>query len=125
MSNFLLVFLGGGLGATARYATSLWSARVLGTGFPWGTLVVNLVGCFLIGVLFAAAEKTDLFSHSVRLFLGVGFLGGFTTFSSFGLDTIEAARSGDYAVMALNMLANNIGGILLCGLGILTMRLYR
>ena len=116
MERVLLVFVGGGLGATSRYVATMAAARLWGTSFPWGTLSVNLAGCFLIGALFALGEKTEWVGPSARLFLMTGFLGGLTTFSAFGLETANAAGSGLGMALA-NVAANNVGGLLLVAAG--------
>ena len=99
------VALGGALGSMARYAVSLGTARWLGVGFPWGTLFVNVAGSFAIGLLAAlvAADGRPLLGADARAFLLVGVLGGFTTFSSFSLETLELARSGAHGAAALNV----------------------
>ena len=116
MDRFVLVFFGGGLGALSRYLTTLVAMRLFGTGFPWGTLAVNWAGCFFIGVLFALGEKAEWLGPSTRLFWMTGFLGGLTTFSSFGLETVNAVGLGWGSALS-NVVANNIGGLLLVALG--------
>ncbi|GAB4353436.1 MAG: fluoride efflux transporter CrcB [Oricola sp.] len=86
MSHILLVALGGGLGASARYLTNLAAMRLAGPNFPWGTLTVNIVGSFLMGVLIETLARRMETSVELRSFLATGFLGGFTTFSAFSLD---------------------------------------
>jgi CrcB protein len=82
----LWVALGGGIGAAARYGVNVWSGRVLGTEFPWHTLIVNVLGCFIMGLLTGLmAQKLNL-SPEARAFLTTGILGGFTTFSAFSVD---------------------------------------
>src|SRR5699024_418965 len=94
--SFILVALGGGLGSVARYGiSSIWLARAGDWRFPAGTFVVNVVGCLVIGVLGALAVKQHVFSPEVRLFLFTGLMGGFTTFSSFGLETFCLLRRGE------------------------------
>ncbi len=80
------VALGGALGASGRYFAGVWAARLLGHGFPYGTLIVNVVGCFLMGVVIEAAALRFSLSQEMRAFLTTGVLGGFTTFSAFALD---------------------------------------
>ena len=116
MNKLLLVFIGGGIGAATRYGTTLLAGRLFGAGFPWGTLIVNLGGCFLIGVVLALAEKTNLVEPSTRLFFVTGFLGGLTTFSSFALETVVAYRSSTFAALA-NIAANNVAGLGLVAFG--------
>jgi len=95
IKNILLVGLGGGLGSMARYLCQRWFAENYFSSFPWGTFVVNLIGCFLIGIVYAVAEKTSLLSPQTRLFLITGICGGFTTFSAFAFENMQLLRSGD------------------------------
>lgn len=125
MYKFWLVFVGGGLGAVSRYGVTVLAVRLFGAGFPWGTLAVNVVGCFLIGLLFELAERTALISPAARLLLMTGFLGGLTTFSAFGLESWNALRQGESSMMAVNVLANNVIGLLAVGLGTLVVRMLK
>jgi CrcB protein len=106
--KLVLVMLGGSLGA----------ARIAGPQFPWGTLTVNWVGCFFIGLIFALAERVRLLSPEMRLFLITGYLGALTTFSSFALETVNAGRAGLTLLPLTNILVNNLGGLALtfCGM---------
>ena len=103
--TYVWVALGGALGSVARYACSAAAARWLGAGFPWGTLLVNATGSFAIGLLAAlvAADGRPLLGSDARAFVLVGVLGGFTTFSSFSLETLALARSGAAGAAALNV----------------------
>jgi CrcB protein len=93
--NFLLIGLGGGIGAICRYLMVIGCQRLAnGWYFPIGTLVVNISGCFLIGLLAGLSEYRGLFGSDARLFLLVGLLGGYTTFSSFGYETFQLLRDG-------------------------------
>lgn len=116
--KWLLVVVGGGLGAASRYGVGLLTARLWGTSFPWGTLAVNLAGCFVIGLLFALADRSRLLTPDVRLLLITGYLGALTTFSSFSLETVNAGRAGLMMQSLANILINNIGGIFLTYLGL-------
>jgi len=116
--KWLLVMLGGSLGAASRYGVGLVTARLWGTGFPYGTLVVNMAGCFIIGLLFALADRSRLLTPDVRLLLITGYLGALTTFSSFSVETVNAARAGLTLQSLTNILINNIGGLTLTYLGL-------
>ena len=94
--NLLLIFLGGGIGATARYGLQGAIYKMTGAGFPYGTLVVNVVGSFLIGLLMTSFEERFMINPSLRVFLTIGILGGFTTFSSFSYETMALLRDGSY-----------------------------
>ncbi len=105
MTAFLLVFLGAGLGGAARHAVNLGCGRWCGTQFPWGTLTVNVVGSFAMGLLagWLAFKAGESWSQHARLFLATGVLGGFTTFSAFSLDALllwergQALAAASYA----------------------------
>ena len=115
MMAWLMVALGGGLGACARYALSgLLLPYTVQEKFPWPTFSVNVLGCLLAGALFAIAEKHHIFSPNLRLFLFTGILGGFTTFSAFGLETFHLLRRGDYIIAG-----SYVTFSILCGLGAL------
>lgn len=96
MQGTLLVFLGAGIGGVLRYGVSLASGRVFGVAFPWGTLTVNVVGSFLMGLLagWLALKADASWREPARLFLATGVLGGFTTFSAFSLDAVLLAERG-------------------------------
>ncbi|MCL2340419.1 MAG: fluoride efflux transporter CrcB [Proteobacteria bacterium] len=118
IDKWLIVMAGGSLGAASRYGVGLLTARLWGTSFPYGTLVVNLAGCFVIGLLFALADRSRLLTPDVRLFLITGYLGALTTFSSFSLETIVAGRTGLVQQAVTNILVNNLGCLALTYLGI-------
>lgn len=116
MRDVLFVAAGGSLGAALRYGVGLAAARLLGKGFPWGTLAVNVVGCFLMGLVMELL--LDLESHSeitpaIKLQtalwkqgVAIGFLGGLTTFSSFGADTLRDFQGGQPMLALANIAAN-------------------
>ncbi len=106
LMNIFLVFAGGGLGAVARYLLQGAVYRFTGTGFPYGTIVVNVLGCFTIGLLMSSMEERFLASPSLRIFLTIGILGGFTTFSSFSYETMALIREGDFLSGGLNIMAS-------------------
>ena len=115
--KILLVLLGGGIGTLCRYGVSNVAARLYGDAFGWGTLCVNLVGCFLIGLAFAMGVERNVLSPSLRLFLVTGFLGALTTFSTFAMESVSFARDGLAMTTVLNLLANNVGGLVLVVVG--------
>lgn len=102
MHNILLVGLGGFLGAIARYKLGgLVLHMTVQQRFPFGTFTVNVLGCLVVGLLAGAAERYEMFGPDARLFLFTGLLGGFTTFSAFGLEAMHLIRRGDLATAAL------------------------
>jgi fluoride exporter len=116
--KWVLLFVGGGLGSALRFGLSLAVDARLGPRFPfpWGTLAVNLSGCFAIGVLATLAD-TRVISPSARLFLVTGLLGGFTTFSAFGMETFQLLQDGRAAAAAANAAASVTAGVLAVAAG--------
>ena len=114
MLKFVMLALGGALGTLARYGLNgVISARV--ATFPLGTMIVNITGCFAIGVLAAVSDASfgrAWLKSEWRDFLMVGFCGGYTTFSSFGLQTLNLARDGEWLYVALNVVGSNTLGLL-------------
>jgi CrcB protein len=119
--RILIVAAGGGLGAGARYLMQGFVQERSGSFFPWGTLAVNLFGCFLIGLLWALFDLVPV-RVETRLFLITGILGGYTTFSSFGLETMNLLRSGQYLHAALNVTVSNGAGLVCVFIGMILMR---
>lgn len=110
MRDLLLVGAGGVLGAVSRYLVGGWvQAALPRSTFPAGTLVVNVTGSFVIGFLFQAGELRGIFGPTARLFWAIGFLGAYTTFSSFSLETVNLVADGDGLLAAGNVLANVLG----------------
>jgi CrcB protein len=118
MKNLLLVMVGGGIGAATRYGVNLLAARTWGPYFPWGTLTVNLTGCFLIGLLVALADRGRFLTPEMRLLLITGFLGAMTTFSTFSLETVNAVRADLMLRPIINIAVNNVGGLTLTLFGL-------
>ena len=113
MFRFVLVCAGGALGSGARYLVSTWAARALGADFPRGTLIVNATGSFILAFLFALPGSR--LGPDLRLFLGAGIMGGYTTYSSFNTETIALLEQGS-ASLALANLALTVFGCLAAGL---------
>jgi len=111
IKHVLLVGLGGGIGSIARFLCQKWFAENTVQVFPWGTFFVNLTGCFLIGLIYAIAEKTSFLSPQARLFLITGICGGFTTFSAFAFENMSLLRSGDTLYFILYILGSVLFGI--------------
>lgn len=119
--NYLFVALGGGLGACARHGLGQLSARAFGSGFPVGTMAANVLGGFLMGVLVGwLAEQGG--GEGARLLLGVGLLGGFTTFSAFSLDAVQMMERGALGTAALYVGGSVVLSIAALGLGLLLSR---
>ena len=112
MLKLLLVGAGGFLGSVARALLSNFVQQTSASQFPYGTLAVNLLGCFVIGLLAQLGEAREIFSAETRAFIFIGILGGFTTFSSFGNETINLLRSGFPLSACLNILAQLALGLL-------------
>ena len=112
MVKLLFLMTGGALGTLARYLASGLAHRMTGSLFPLGTLFVNSVGSLLIWIVWALWEQSSVPSY-IRLFVLVGFFGGFTTFSSFSLETMNLIRDNEMKMALFNILANNILGVLL------------
>ena len=114
--NFLVVLIGGGIGAVSRFGLSRFIAGLIGHRFPVGTLAVNLIGCFIAGLLFGVFDKVAI-SQNLRVLIFVGFLGGFTTFSAFSLETLTLLKNRDFSLALINILISNVGGLALAFAG--------
>ncbi|UVO55023.1 fluoride efflux transporter CrcB [Sphingomonas sp. SUN039] len=122
MNGLLAVMIGGALGAGARYLVGGAFLRALGPGFPWGTLAVNLAGGLLMGLLVGILARSSSGGEQARLLLGVGVLGGFTTFSAFGLETWLMIERGQMVVGFAYVAASVVGAVTLTGVGLLLAR---
>ena len=113
MTALMLVGVGGGLGAIARYLLSGWVLHHTPPNqhFPWGTFAVNVSGCLIAGVVSGLIAKHELFSPDMRLFLITGILGGFTTFSAFGIETVTLIKRGEIAIAAAYVASSVVAGI--------------
>jgi CrcB protein len=118
MARFIWICAGGAAGTGARYLLSTWALAAFGGPFPYGTLAVNLVGCFGMGLLVPIGHASPLLSPAARLALTTGVLGGFTTYSAFNEQTLRFAREGSYALAAANVAATLAGCLIAGVLGI-------
>lgn len=114
--NWLLVACGGAIGASLRYGAGFIITKPLSL-FPWTTWSVNLFGCFLAGVFFAFTQKYPVLQSETRLFLMVGILGGFTTFSSFGLETFQMIRQGQLPIALAYTVSSVLVGVICLAIG--------
>lgn len=124
MNSFLLVFLGAGIGGSFRHAVNLGCARYCGLEFPWGTLIINVLGSLVMGLLsgWLAFRAGEGWSQHVRLFLTTGILGGFTTFSAFSLDAVLLWERGAAVSAVLYVSASVLVAILALMLGLMLVR---
>ena len=120
--SLILVGAGSFAGGVARYLTQLLVQKYYPSSFPFGTLFINITGCFIIGVIYALADKGNLLSPGMRLLLATGFCGGFTTFSSFAFENISLMRDGEFFYTSLYILLSVIIGLLAVYLGILLIK---
>jgi len=112
--SLLMVGIGGFFGSMSRYATVVWVKHLFKADlFPWGTLVVNAIGCLVLGYLSGLAFHKNLLSSNVQLMIMVGFLGGYTTFSTFGADTVNLFRTQHHVTGFLYVLAQLVLGFTL------------
>ena len=121
--TYAWIVAGAAVGAPLRYFIQGRVQELTGITFPWGTLVVNLTGCLVIGVLLTLAEEREYFSREARLLLVVGFLGSYTTFSTFGWETMALLRENDFGRAAGNVIVSTAGGLVGVWLGIVLARL--
>ncbi|UHS61350.1 fluoride efflux transporter CrcB [Agrobacterium vaccinii] len=106
MLNIALVAIGGAIGSVARYLVGVWGVKLAGPNFPWGTITVNVVGAFFIGLMVEIIARRFDASSEVRVFIVTGILGGFTTWSSFTLDAVVLFERGDLGLAAVYLLAS-------------------
>ena len=117
MQNYLIIGLGGFLGAVTRYAVSLWVGQKWGRSFPLGTFFVNVSGSFLIALIMSLTTERFMVNPQWRLFLAVGFLGAYTTFSTFELETGSLLRDGEWTVALLNIVFSVVAGFIALKIG--------
>ena len=123
MERIILIATAGALGTLARYGLSGAAHRVLGTGFPWGTMAANLLGAFLFGLVWSLAEDRMVISGETRLIVLTGFMGAFTTFSTFMFESGQLLKDGQYLYMGINLIAQNATGLVLLFAGLALGRL--
>ena len=121
MINIILISIGGAVGALSRYTLTNLISKEFQSNFPLGTLGVNLLGCFIIGIAWQFSEHFTI-AKNIRLFFFVGLLGAFTTFSTFGLESLHLFKDGQIKSAVLNIFLNNILGIILVLVGIFVYR---
>ena len=122
LRTILIVGSGGFIGSVMRYLVQILVEKGLSSTFPWGTFVANIAGSFIIGVVFALAQKGNLLSAEWRLFLAVGICGGFTTFSSFAYNNLTMLKDGIYGQFIWNVGGSLIFGLLAVYLGMILVR---
>ncbi len=108
MLDFFVISLGAAVGANLRYWMSRYMLRALGPAFPYGTLTINVLGSFVLGFFIAWTTERALVDPRWRMLIAVGFCGGYTTFSSYAYETMALFEQGQWALMGMNLLANNV-----------------
>ena len=121
-TNVLLVGVGGFVGSIARYLVAVLFANQMSSVFPFATLAVNIVGCFVIGVLFALSDRGNILSPEWRVLLTTGFCGGFTTFSTFSYESLRLIQDGEYLYVAAYVLASVVIGLAATYVGIIVIK---
>lgn len=116
MQTFLFIALGGATGAILRFLICDFTVKMTGVAYPWGTIAVNLIGCFFIGLIWGILSFIEV-GNNTKLFIFTGLLGAFTTFSTFAMENFDLLRNGEFSLFALNVSISNIIGILLVFVG--------
>ena len=121
IKDIILVGVGSGIGGVFRYLVSLLTCQVH-NGFPWGTFIVNIAGCLLIGILWGVTSRFTNISSSFSLLLMTGFCGGFTTFSTFSKESMTLLQTSNYFLFALYVIGSVLLGIIAVALGYITVK---
>jgi CrcB protein len=121
--QYLVISLGGILGANARYVLGTWIAQRYGTGFPYGTLVINVSGSFVIGLFLTLIAERFVLHPNWRLFFAVGFLGAYTTFSTFSYESVVLLQNGAWRLGLVNMMGSMVLGPIAVVIGMVVARL--
>ena len=125
MKDFLSICLGACAGATSRYYLGLWFASRLGTHFPYGTLFINVTGCLILGFFSTLAlERSALIPSEVRLLIAIGFTGSYTTFSTFGYETIRLLEDGNFLLAIAYVLGSVLAGLTATYFGLVAARAF-
>lgn len=124
LKNILIIGAGGFIGSVLRYLTQVASGKLFSLSFPVGTFIVNILGCFIIGVVYALSEKGNLLNAEMRLFLAVGFCGGFTTFSTFSNDNLILLKDSQLVFLFFNIFGSVILGVAAVYLGIIAVKAF-
>jgi CrcB protein len=119
MAKYVELVIGGSIGTISRYLLGGFDYGILGTSFPYGTLAINLSGCFIIGFLSTMAEEKFLLGSNVRVMLMIGFCGAFTTFSTLILETNNLVRDGEMVRAFMNLFISVLAGFILFRIGVL------
>lgn len=122
LRTILIVGTGGFIGSVMRYLVQVLMERATNTDFPWGTFIANIAGSFIIGIVFALAQKGNMLSAEWRMFLAVGICGGFTTFSSFAYNNLTMLKEQAYGQFILNVGGSLVLGLLAVYLGMVLVR---
>ena len=123
LKTIFIVGTGGFMGSVARYLTQILVERYFHSTFPWGTFVANMAGCFIIGLVYALSERGNLLSPEWRIFMTVGFCGGFTTFSSFAYNNMTMLSENNFFQLIANIWLSLFLGIVAVFLGVITVRM--
>jgi CrcB protein len=124
VNQYLVIALGAAVGANARYLVGVWAGNRFGAAFPYGTLIVNVTGSLMLGFVLALASARLDIPAPVRLFLAVGFLGSYTTFSSYTVESLNLLLAGSFWAGMINMVGNNLIGLVCAMAGLYLARLW-